>query len=109
MNCSSRELPDSSFSIRPKIDLSTVNQLADHRRIRKALRRLCKGNGRAAQAAGTAPGPTFGYHTTVREIARAVNLEPQLVADHLEDAWLVILEKNTSLPVELWRVSEDGE
>lgn len=93
-----------------KIDLTTLEQRSDHRRIRSALRRLCNANGaRAAVAAEAARGPTFGYETTIGDIARRVNLAPQLVADHLDDAWLVIIDRDDSKPVELWGVSEDGE
>ena len=94
---------------REKIDLSTDKQVSDHRRIREALRRQCKLNGTRARAAGTDSGPAFGAETTVGAIAQEVGLTPQLVADHLEDAWLVVLDKNAGNPVEAWKVSEDGE
>lgn len=91
------------------VDLSTLEQRSDHRRIRAALRRQCNANGRSARAAGTDKSPTFGHETTVGDIARSVNLAPQLVADQLVDAWLVILDRDNNKPVELWGVSEDGE
>lgn len=93
----------------PKIDLSTFEQRSDHRHIRAALRRQCMRNWRIARAAGTDKSPYFGQETTIGDIARSVKMDPQLVADHLEDAWLVILDRDDNKPVETWVVSEDGE
>lgn len=91
------------------IDLSTLEQQADHRRIRAAMRRQCNANWKRALSAGTNKSPTFGCETTIGDIARSVKLEPKLVAAHLTGAWLVIIEQDDSKPVELWGVSEDGE
>lgn len=91
------------------VDLETVNERSDHRRIRAILRRQCSLNERRARAAGTNKSPTFGYETTIGDIARAVNLDTKLVADHLVNAWLVILDRDDNKPIELWGVSEDGE
>lgn len=91
------------------VDLGTVDERSDHRRIRAALHRQCNANGRRAVVDGTNKSPTFGFETTIGDIARSVNLSPQLVADHLADAWLVILDRDDTKPIELWGVSEDGE
>jgi hypothetical protein len=81
----------------------------DHKRILSTLRRQCNANGKRASTAGTGKSPTFGYETTIGDIARALKMKPQLVADHLEDAWLVILDREPGQPIESWGVSEDGD
>jgi hypothetical protein len=79
------------------LDLSDPTILDEYRRILLQVRRQCLKNGRV----------TGKWQTTVGAVAKSVRLSEQRVYDHLNDAYLIILD--TEGPLADRTIEEDGQ
>ena len=101
-----------SDSQKTAVDLNTAAQRQDHQRILAVLHRQCEVNGHRAYtmlAEDEYAARAYGFRTTIGDIATATGLSEHVVAAHLRDAHLVVLEEDAATPVGTWGVMEDGE